>query len=63
VAVPLPLVALAPQWRQNYPKNRPPRRATTISEMGQQRKLQYFRKARIWCNFNQVPSTRCTAIS
>jgi hypothetical protein len=30
-----PLVALAPQWRQNYPNNRPPTRAKAISEMGQ----------------------------
>jgi hypothetical protein len=29
------LVALAPQWRQNYPNNRRPTRATAISEMGQ----------------------------
>jgi hypothetical protein len=28
----LPLVALVPQWRQNYPNNRPPTRATAISE-------------------------------
>jgi hypothetical protein len=31
----LPLVALMPQWRQNFPNNRPPTRATAISEMGQ----------------------------
>jgi hypothetical protein len=31
----LPHVALMPQWRQNYPNNRPPTRATAISEMGQ----------------------------
>jgi hypothetical protein len=30
-----PLVALVPQWRQNYPNKRPPSRATAISEMGQ----------------------------
>jgi hypothetical protein len=29
-------VALAPQWRQNYPNKRPPSRATAISEMGQE---------------------------
>jgi hypothetical protein len=29
-----PLVALAPQWRQNYPNNRPPTPANAISEMG-----------------------------
>jgi hypothetical protein len=29
-----PLVALVPQWRQNYPNNRPPTRAAAISEMG-----------------------------
>jgi hypothetical protein len=32
----LPLVALMPQWRQDYPNNPPPTRATAISEMGQQ---------------------------
>jgi hypothetical protein len=32
-------VALAPQWRQNYPNNRPPTRANAISEMGQVRTL------------------------
>jgi hypothetical protein len=32
----LPLVALMPQWRQNYLNNRPPARATAISAMGQQ---------------------------
>jgi hypothetical protein len=26
-----------PQWRQDYPDNRPPTRATAISEMGQNR--------------------------
>jgi hypothetical protein len=30
-----PLVALMPQWRQDDPNNRPPTRATAISEMGQ----------------------------
>jgi hypothetical protein len=30
----LPLVALVPHWRQNYPNNPPPTRATAISEMG-----------------------------
>jgi hypothetical protein len=30
----LPLVALVLQWRQDYPNNRPPTRATAISEMG-----------------------------
>jgi hypothetical protein len=30
----LPLVALMPGWRQNYPNNRLPTRATAISEMG-----------------------------
>jgi hypothetical protein len=29
------LVALMPQWRQDYPNKRPPTRATAISEMGQ----------------------------
>jgi hypothetical protein len=33
----LPLVALVLQWRQDYPNNRPPTRATAISAMGQQR--------------------------
>jgi hypothetical protein len=33
----LPLVALMPQWRQNYPNNRPPTRATAISAMGHNR--------------------------
>jgi len=28
------LVALVPQWRQDYPSNRPPTRATAISAMG-----------------------------
>jgi hypothetical protein len=28
-------VALMPQWRQKHPNNRPPTRATAISEMGQ----------------------------
>jgi hypothetical protein len=27
-------VVLVPQWRQDYPNNRPPTRATAISEMG-----------------------------
>jgi hypothetical protein len=31
----LPLVDLMPQWRQDYPNNRPPTRATAISDMGQ----------------------------
>jgi hypothetical protein len=31
----LPLVALMPQWRQDYSNNRPPTRATAISAMGQ----------------------------
>jgi hypothetical protein len=30
----LPLVALVPQWRQDYPNNLPPTWATAISEMG-----------------------------
>jgi hypothetical protein len=30
----LPLVALMPQWRQDYPNKRPPTWATAISEMG-----------------------------
>jgi hypothetical protein len=30
----LPLVALMPQWRQDYPNYRPPTRATAISAMG-----------------------------
>jgi hypothetical protein len=30
------VVALVPQWRQGYPNNRPPTRATAISAMGQQ---------------------------
>jgi hypothetical protein len=30
----LPLVAPVPQWRQHYPKNRPPTRATVISAVG-----------------------------
>jgi hypothetical protein len=29
-----PLVALMPQWRQEYLNNRPPTRATAMSEMG-----------------------------
>jgi hypothetical protein len=29
-----PPVALTPQWRQDYPNNRPPSRATAISAMG-----------------------------
>src|SRR5215470_1443643 len=33
-----PLVALAPQRRQNYPNDRPPTRAKAISEMGQEEK-------------------------
>ena len=33
-----PLVAPAPQWRRNYPNNRPPTRAKAISEMGQEEK-------------------------
>jgi hypothetical protein len=33
----LPLVALVPQWRRDYPNKRPPTRATAISEMGQNR--------------------------
>jgi len=33
----LPLVALMPQWRQDYPNYRPPTRATAISEMGHNR--------------------------
>jgi hypothetical protein len=32
------LLALMPRWRQNYPNNRPPTRATAISEMGQSTK-------------------------
>ena len=32
----LPLVALVLQWRQDYPNNRPPTRATAIWAMGQQ---------------------------
>jgi hypothetical protein len=32
-------VALMPQWRQDYPNNRPPTRATAISAMGQNRPL------------------------
>jgi hypothetical protein len=35
----LPLVALVPHWRQNYPNNPPPTRATAISEMGHERPL------------------------
>jgi hypothetical protein len=30
----LPIVALMPQWGQDYPNKRPPSRATAISEMG-----------------------------
>jgi hypothetical protein len=29
-------VALMPQWRQDYPNNRPPTPANAISEMGQE---------------------------
>jgi hypothetical protein len=32
----LPLLALMPQWRQDYPNKRPPTWATAISEMGQE---------------------------
>jgi hypothetical protein len=31
-------VALMPQWRQDYPNNRPPTPANAISEMGHFRK-------------------------
>ena len=30
-------MALVPQWRQDYPDNRPPTRATAIPAMGQLR--------------------------
>jgi hypothetical protein len=33
----LPLVALMPQWRQDYPHDRPPTWATAISAVGQVR--------------------------
>jgi hypothetical protein len=35
-----------PQWRQNYPNNRPPTRATAISEMGQLLPFNALSKAR-----------------
>jgi len=35
LGISLPHVALVLQWRQDHPKNRPPTRATAISEMGQ----------------------------
>ena len=37
LGVGMPLVALVLQWRQDYPDNRPPTRATAISAMGQNR--------------------------
>jgi hypothetical protein len=44
-------VALVPQWRQDYPDNRPPRRATVDSEMGHERLYALQQKTSAWPRF------------
>jgi hypothetical protein len=44
----LPLVALMPRWRQEYPNNRPPTRATAISAVGQ-KETPALQKKRLNC--------------